>query len=303
MASISVDQISKSFGTIKAVQNVSFEVNPGEIFGLLGPNGSGKTTTIRMILNIYEPDSGKISILGGPMNEAKKNQIGYLPEERGLYQDIPLERCMTYLATLKGMSETQIQQELPIWLEKFDLSAYRKKKIKDLSKGMQQKAQLIAALIHNPEIIIVDEPFSALDPLNTQLVKDLFLEQRNAGKTIIMSTHQMNQVELLCDHLVLIDHGINLLQGELQEVKERFATHDVILKTRELLPEKLAGVAEIQRTNNHSYLLKPQPGITPQELLAELVRSAIPIESFEIAVPSLDEIFIQVVQEGQHDSK
>ncbi|NLE92960.1 MAG: ATP-binding cassette domain-containing protein, partial [Chloroflexi bacterium] len=197
MSTITVENIAKRFGETQAVKNVSFEVHSGEIFGLLGPNGSGKTTSIRIILDIYQADSGKVSILGGPMTNEKLNHIGYLPEERGLYQDVQLERCLSYFASLKGLSEDQIKERLPRYLEKFDLADHAKKKAKELSKGMQQKGQLIAALIHDPEIIIIDEPFAALDPVNTQLVKNLLIEQRNAGKTIVMSTHQMNQVEQL----------------------------------------------------------------------------------------------------------
>ena len=215
MDTIVVNHIAKSFGETKAVKDVSFSVRPGEIFGLLGPNGSGKTTSIRIILDIYQPEQGDVTILGGPMTEEKLNHIGYLPEERGLYQDIEVARNLTYLATLKNLTKQQVDEKLPEWLERFDLTEHKKKKTKELSKGMQQKAQLIAALIHDPEIIIIDEPFSALDPVNTQLVKDLLVELRNQGKTIIMCTHQMNQVEKLCDRLVLIDHGMVLLEGSL----------------------------------------------------------------------------------------
>lgn len=298
MSSIIVEHISKQFGQTRAVRDVSFEVVPGEIFGLLGPNGSGKTTSIRIILDIYKPDTGSVSILGGPMSEAKKNQIGYLPEERGLYQDIPLDRCLEYLATLKGMSQEQIKQKLPGYLEQFDLTKDRKKKVKELSKGMQQKAQLISTLIHNPQIIIIDEPFSSLDPLNTQLVKDLLIEQRNLGKTIIMCTHQMNQVEQLCDKLVLINKGDVLLYGSLQNIREQFTTNNVLVETPDTLPDTLPGVAEIHRLNSMTRLV-PKPGVKPQELLTMLVERGITLKTFEVAVPSLDEIFIKVVQEGQ----
>lgn len=298
MSSIIVEHISKQFGQTRAVRDVSFEVVPGEIFGLLGPNGSGKTTSIRIILDIYKPDTGSVSILGGPMSEAKKNQIGYLPEERGLYQDIPLDRCLEYLATLKGMSQEQIKQKLPGYLEQFDLTKDRKKKVKELSKGMQQKAQLISTLIHSPQIIIIDEPFSSLDPLNTQLVKDLLIEQRNLGKTIIMCTHQMNQVEQLCDKLVLINKGDVLLYGSLQNIREQFTTNNVLVETPDTLPDTLPGVAEIHRLNSMTRLV-PKPGVKPQELLTMLVERGITLKTFEVAVPSLDEIFIKVVQEGQ----
>jgi len=302
MDTIVVNHIAKSFGETKAVQDVSFSVRPGEIFGLLGPNGSGKTTSIRMILDIYQPEQGEITILGGPMTEEKLNHIGYLPEERGLYQDIDVARNLTYLATLKNMTKEQIDQKLPAWLERFDLTEHQKKKTKELSKGMQQKAQLIAALIHEPEIIIIDEPFSALDPVNTQLVKDLLVELRDQGKTIIMCTHQMNQVEKLCDRLVLIDHGKVLLEGSLKEVQERFATNQVLIQTNGDLPESLPGVQSIQREGLY-YRLTPSDGFTPHAILQQLIDQKIGLNSFEIATPTLDEIFIKVVQEGRNGNE
>ncbi len=299
MDTIVVNQIAKSFGDTKAVKDVSFSVRPGEIFGLLGPNGSGKTTSIRIILDIYQPEHGEITILGGPMTEEKLNHIGYLPEERGLYQDVEVARNLTYLATLKNMTKEQIDQKLPAWLERFDLSEHQKKKTKELSKGMQQKAQLIAALIHDPEIIIIDEPFSALDPVNTQLVKDLLIELRDQGKTIIMCTHQMNQVEKLCDRLVLIDHGTVLLEGSLKEVQQRFASNQVLIQTDSELPESLPGVQRIEEEGLY-YRLTPSDGTTPHAILQQLMDQRIGLNSFEIATPTLDEIFIKVVKEGRN---
>jgi ABC-2 type transport system ATP-binding protein len=173
MPTVEISHISKSFGELIAVDDVSFEVEKGEIFGLLGPNGAGKTTAIRILLDIFKPDHGNVSILGGTMTEAKKDHIGYMPEERGLYQDIPLDRCLEYLSTLKGMTPVEARERIAGYLERFDLASSRHKKVKELSKGMQQKAQLITTLIHEPELIIIDEPFSGLDPVNTQMVKDL----------------------------------------------------------------------------------------------------------------------------------
>lgn len=302
MDTIVVNQIAKSFGDTKAVKDVSFSVRPGEIFGLLGPNGSGKTTSIRIILDIYQPEHGEITILGGPMTEEKLNHIGYLPEERGLYQDVEVARNLTYLATLKNMTKEQIDQKLPAWLERFDLSEHQKKKTKELSKGMQQKAQLIAALIHEPEIIIIDEPFSALDPVNTQLVKDLLIELRDQGKTIIMCTHQMNQVEKLCDRLVLIDHGTVLLEGSLKEVQQRFASNQVLIQTDSELPESLPGVQRIEEEGLY-YRLTPSDGTTPHAILQQLMDQRIGLNSFEIATPTLDEIFIKVVKEGRNGNE
>ena len=302
MDTIVVNQIAKSFGDTKAVKDVSFSVRPGEIFGLLGPNGSGKTTSIRIILDIYQPEHGEITILGGPMTEEKLNHIGYLPEERGLYQDVEVARNLTYLATLKNMTKEQIDQKLPAWLERFDLSEHQKKKTKELSKGMQQKAQLIAALIHDPEIIIIDEPFSALDPVNTQLVKDLLIELRDQGKTIIMCTHQMNQVEKLCDRLVLIDHGTVLLEGSLKEGQQRFASNQVLIQTDSELPESLPGVQRIEEEGLY-YRLTPSDGTTPHAILQQLMDQRIGLNSFEIATPTLDEIFIKVVKEGRNGNE
>lgn len=297
MDTIVVSHIAKSFGKTQAVRDVSFNVHPGEIFGLLGPNGSGKTTSIRMLLDIYQPDHGNIEILGGPMDADKLNKIGYLPEERGLYQDIEVARCLTYLGTLKGMTKEQIAERLPLWLERFDLTQHQKKKNKELSKGMQQKAQLIAALMHDPEIIIIDEPFSALDPVNTQLVKDLLIELRNLGKTIIMCTHQMNQVEMLCDRLVLIDHGRVLLEGSLQGVRERFSTNEILIQTDQELPAVIEGVEAVKKEGLYTRL-KPAAGLSANDLLKTLMDLNIRLSTFEVAVPSLDEIFIQVVKNG-----
>jgi len=301
MPSIEVEHISKNFGAQKAVNDVSFQVEPGEIFGLLGPNGAGKTTIIRIILDIFEPDAGKTLILGGPMTEAKKNRIGYMPEERGLYQDIPLERCLVYLATLKGLSPAEANRRVTSYLERFDLSEHRKKKIKELSKGMQQKAQLIVTLVHQPDILIIDEPFSGLDPINTQMVKDLLVEERNRGVTIVMSTHQMHQVEELCDRLVLIDHGKVLLYGALAEIRKQFTADAVLVRSENSLPESILGSAEREKLNGVTRL-KLAPGYSPQDVLRSLVAQNISLDQFEIAVPTLDEIFIRVVQGGENSA-
>lgn len=298
MPTIEVNNIAKTFGAVKAVRDVSFDVNPGEIFGLLGPNGAGKTTSIRIILDIFKPDSGKVSILGGPMTEAKKDRIGYLPEERGLYQDIPVERCLVYLATLKGLEESEAHARVGSFLERFDLASSRRKKVKELSKGMQQKAQLINTLVHDPEVVIIDEPFAALDPVNTQMVKDLLREKRNEGKTIIMCTHQMHQVEELADRIALIDQGETVLYGDLSEIRRQYASDGVLVRTINELPATLPGVREI-RDHNSSKLLRFEPGKTAQDILSMLVEKGILLEQFEVAMPTLDEIFIQVVSESK----
>jgi len=297
MSNIVVDRIAKAFGNLQAVKEVSFEVNPGEIFGLLGPNGAGKTTSIRIILDIFKADSGTVSILGGPMTEEKKNRIGYLPEERGLYQEIPLERCLVYLATLKGLEEKEAQTRISNYLERFDLAASRHKKVKELSKGMQQKAQLINTLVHNPEVVIIDEPFTALDPVNTQMVKELLREERDRGTTIVMCTHQMHQVEELADRIALINKGETVLYGGLTDIRRQYATDGVLIRALNELPSSLPGVQEI-RAHNSSTLLKFEPGQTAQSILNMLVSKGVILEHFEIAMPTLDEIFIQVVNDG-----
>ena len=296
---VEVNHLTKSFGDIRAVNDVSFAVNQGEIFGLLGPNGAGKTTTIRLMLDIFKPDQGTVSILDGLMNEAKKERIGYMPEERGLYQDMQLERCLIYLAGLKGVSSTDARQRVSSYLERFDLAQHRHKKVKELSRGMQQKAQIINTVLHRPELLIVDEPFSGLDPVNTKLVKDLMDELRQGGTTIIMSTHMMHQVEELCDRIVLINHGRNVLYGRLNEIRRAYAGHAVLVRVDGPLPE-VSGV-EVTLQHNGAVQLNLADDVTPQDVLAQLVSSQAAIEQFEIASPGLDEIFIQAVGEATVD--
>jgi len=296
MSTVEISHISKSFGSLKAVNDVSFEVEKGEIFGLLGPNGAGKTTAIRVLLDIFKPEQGSVSILGGPMTEAKKDRIGYMPEERGMYQDISLDRCLLYLASLKGLNPIEAQQRIPGYLERFDLFTSRHKKVKELSKGMQQKAQLITTLMHEPELIIIDEPFSGLDPINTQMVKDLLLEQRDKGRTILMSTHQMHQVEELCDRIVLIDHGKTVLYGHLADIRLQFSGHAVIVGTPNPLPS-LPGVLQVEPHNSSAYRLNLAAATSTQDILRNLVERGIQVDQFEIAAPTLDEIFIRVVQQ------
>ncbi|MDX9849292.1 MAG: ATP-binding cassette domain-containing protein [Anaerolineaceae bacterium] len=299
MNTIEVNHISKSFGPQKVLNQVSFDVKPGEIFGLLGPNGAGKTTCIRIVLDIFKPDSGSIKIFNSSMSEEKKNLIGYLPEERGLYQDINLENCLTYLASLKGLSDAESHKRINDYLVRFNLDEHKKKKVKELSKGMQQKAQLITTLVHDPKLIIIDEPFSALDPVNTQMVKDILREQRALGKTIVMCTHQMHQVEELCDRLVLINQGESMLYGTLNDVRKKYAGHAIHLRTEDQIPNNLPGVKEVKRLENHHlYQVELMPNVSTQDFLKTLVDANINIDQFEIATPTLDEIFIQVVTES-----
>lgn len=294
---VDIDGISKSFGSIKAVENVTLTIEKGAFFGLLGPNGAGKTTAIRILLDIYKPDKGTVHVFGGPMNEAKKNRIGYMPEERGLYQDLPLERVLAYFATLKGMPKKDIRSRLDTYLERFDLKEYRRKKVKELSKGMQQKAQLIATLIHQPELLIIDEPFSGLDPVNTQMVKTLLYDLNQQGTTIIMSTHQMHQVEELCQRILLMNHGRVMLYGQVQEIRKRFSGRTLLVRSPAPLPD-LPGVVQVESQNGSQRLTLSQE-VPSQDILRQLVSLDIPVEHFEVALPSLDEIFIRVVQETE----
>jgi ABC-2 type transport system ATP-binding protein len=292
---VEVDNLSKSFGAVQAVADVSFSVQRGEIFGLLGPNGAGKTTTIRLILDIFRPDKGTVSILGGPMNEAKKDRIGYMPEERGLYQDLPLDRSLIYFGTLKGMSASEARQRSEEYLKRFDLAQHKRKKVKELSRGMQQKAQIICTVLHQPELLIVDEPFSGLDPVNTKLVKELMTELREQGATIIMSTHMMHQVEELCDRIVLIDEGRNVLYGDLNQIRRAYSGHEVLVRIDGPMPE-IAGIQETASQNGSLHLTLTDE-TTPQDVLIQLVQNKAVIEQFEIATPGLDEIFIKAVSE------
>jgi len=298
MPAVEISHVTKTFGALKAVDDVSFAIEKGELFGLLGPNGAGKTTAIRVMLDIFKPDSGAVSILGGAMTELKKNHIGYMPEERGLYQDMPLERCLVYLGSLKGLNPAEVRQRAAAYLERFDLAAHKSNKVKELSKGMQQKAQIIATLLHQPELLIVDEPFSGLDPVNTQMVKDLLREQREQGVTVILCSHQMHLVEELCDRIVLIDHGRVMLYGDLNDIRRRFSGHAVVVRARGPLPE-LAGVERVEPVNG-SIKLHLATQTQPQDVLRQLVARDVTLEQFEISSPTMDEIFIRVVQgEGE----
>ncbi len=302
VATVSVQSIRKQFGQVTAVADVSFAVEAGEIFALLGPNGAGKTTTIRMMLDIFKPDSGQISILGGPMSEAKKAQIGYMPEERGLYQEERLDRTLLYLAQLKGVNKKRAKKRLDEWLERLSLAEHRKKKIKTLSKGMQQKAQLIATLLHKPELIVVDEPFSGLDPVNTRLAKDILREQQAAGCTIIMSTHQMHQVEALCNRIALLNQGRVVLYGNVPQIKREFAGQGVLVQGEGDFAH-IPGV--VSQQHNGVWHLTLDEQTSPDVLFRYLAtQPEITIERFEIEQPSLDDIFVSVVraaEEGEGD--
>jgi len=294
MSTVVLQNLRKRFGQTIAVDDVSLEVMPGEIFGMLGPNGAGKTTTIRMMLDIIRPDSGHVSVFKGPMNEEKKNRIGYLPEERGLYADVKLIEAIRYLASLKGMSRADIDEKAKGYLERLDLWQHKDKKLSEMSRGMHQKAQFIVTILHNPELIIVDEPFSGLDPVNTELIRKILIEMRDAGKTIIMSTHQMHQVEMMCDRIALINKGNVVLDGRVNEVRRRFAGNTVEVSGVGPIDE-LPGVDHAEKSNGAHHLTLAE-GTTPQEFFRTLaLDERVAIETFTIALPSLNDIFIQIV--------
>ncbi|MFZ0391381.1 MAG: ATP-binding cassette domain-containing protein, partial [Calditrichia bacterium] len=230
MHAIRLEEVSKSYDDFKAVDSLSLSIPEGKMFGLLGPNGAGKTTTMRMIMNIIAPDSGTITILGKPFEEEVKNYIGYLPEERGLYPKMKLLAHLQFLGEMKGLSGSEARELAARWLERFDLSEWANRKVQDLSKGMQQKVQFIGTIMHHPKILIVDEPFSGLDPINTRFLKDILLEMKEKGTTIILSTHLMDQAEKLCDEICLINRGKVVLSGAIDQVKQEYSHNAVILE-------------------------------------------------------------------------
>jgi ABC-2 type transport system ATP-binding protein len=293
---VAVQNLRKTFGQKLAVVDVSFEVRPGEVFGLLGPNGAGKTTTIRMILDIFKPDAGTIEVLGGPLTPARKDRIGYMPEERGLYPYMRVLDCLVYLGSLKGLSRPQARQRAEAYLERLELTDQRRVKIETLSRGMTQKVQIIAAVLHTPDLLIIDEPFANLDPVNIQLVRDIILELRDQGKAIIMTSHQLAQVEALCDRIAMIHHGRVVLLGTVAEVRRQFASNILRLSGSGEMGH-LPGVIHIERCTATEWQLTLAAEASPQVVLQALtVNGHFTVDRFEVGLPTLDEIFVQVVR-------
>jgi ABC-2 type transport system ATP-binding protein len=295
---IAVNHISKTYGNFRAVDDLTFEVYSGEVFAMLGPNGAGKSTTIRMILDILKPDSGSIAVLGSPINDAIKDRIGYLPEERGLYRNVPVLEMMVYLGTLKGMKSGEARQRSLEYLKQLDLADYANKKVSELSKGMQQKVQFAVTVLHNPDLIIIDEPFSGLDPVNTLVVQELLLNFKKRGGAVVMSTHQMYQVEEMADRLLMINRGQQKLYGPVNEVRNKYALPAVIVEG-EGNWATLSGVDRIEPSENGRMgeLLYLKPSVTPDAVLMEMARREdMHVRRFELAVPRLNDIFIQVVE-------
>jgi len=299
------NSVSKNFGDFKALNNVSIEVPTGSIFGLLGPNGAGKTTLIRIINQITMPDSGTVLLDGKPLQPSDIQHIGYLPEERGLYKSMKVGEQALYLAQLKGMSKSEAKQRLKYWFEKLEIGDWWNKKIQELSKGMAQKIQFVVTVLHQPKLLIFDEPFSGFDPINANLIKDEILQLRNEGATVIFSTHRMESVEELCDHIALIHKSNKILDGKLQDIKRNYKTNtfEVGLVTenekqlKEIIQEKFeVSKADFKSLNDDLKLnIKLKPNETSNDLLTFLTQNA-EVNHFNELIPSANDIFIQTVK-------
>jgi ABC-2 type transport system ATP-binding protein len=293
MLAVEVSHVVKSFTDKVAVDNLSFSVAQGEMFGLIGPNGAGKTTTIRMMMDILKPDSGEVTILGEKLREATKNRLGYLPEERGLYKKLGVLDSIIYLASLKGMDRRSAEEKANELLNQTGMLPHKGKKIEELSRGMGQIIQFIVSIIHDPELVVLDEPFAGLDPVNTELLKGMLLDLKNQGKSLILSTHQMNEIEELCDRILMINHGRSVLYGNLAEIKSKYRSNSILLEFEGELGE-VPGVIE-KRTHKGYLELVLDGNTAPQQVLERLVGTGIIVNRFEIATPPLNEIFLRVV--------
>jgi ABC-2 type transport system ATP-binding protein len=287
--------VRKSYDDFVAVDDLSFRIKPGRIYGLLGPNGAGKTSTLRMMIGIIVPDSGRISIFGEPLERAHMDRVGYLPEERGLYKKMKVLPHLVFLAQLKGLTGGEASRRAHRWCERLDLTAWMDKKVEELSKGMQQKVQFIGAVLHDPELIVMDEPFAGLDPANALAMKDALLELAKNGKTILLSTHRMDQAERLCNSICLINHGRAVLEGDLGQIKSNYGHCSVQIKY-----DGDAGFLQeprlVQSSNDYGNYVEVRlaPGADTQELL-QLACSKARLDRFEVMQPSLEEIFIEAV--------
>jgi ABC-2 type transport system ATP-binding protein len=305
-SAVRIQGVSKRFAATLAVNNLSLEVPRGSVYGLLGPNGAGKTTTIRMILDIIVPDSGTIEILGTPHRDGQiTNRVGYLPEERGLYKKMQVRRVLRFLAELKGVDRKTADKRIDIWLERLSLKTTEKDwgnaKVDELSRGMQQKVQFIGTLLHEPDLVILDEPFSGLDPINSQALKDSIVELRHAGKTIIFSTHLMDNAERLCDSVCIVAHGDKVLDGGVAEVKASRGTRNIALAIDGEVPggvqsiladKKLVTRADDQ---NRYFEIELATGANPQDLLKKVIATGAAVRRFEMISPSLHQIFLERV--------
>lgn len=297
MAVLEVQNLKKYFANQKAVDDISFSIDEGSIFGLLGPNGAGKTTLIRMITGIFFPDSGNITLNGkkfDPIHDIL--ELGYMPEERGLYKKMKIGEQALYLAQLKGLSEKEALASIKHWFTKLDMQSWWNKKVEDLSKGMQQKLQFVTTVAHNPKLIILDEPFSGLDPVNANLIKEEIYNLAKNGATIIFSTHRMEQVEEICDHIILVNKGKKILDGTVDHVRQQFKEHIFRVDAR-ILPEQLATHLFTVLSHNASGVqVKLGDGVSNNTLLQYFIQQQIEIQGFAEVLPSLNEIFIKLVE-------
>ncbi len=294
MALLEVEHINKTYGSFKAVDDVSFKVEAGKIYGMLGPNGAGKTTTIRMIMNILVPDSGQINLFGLPITEKSKNKIGYLPEERGLYQKMKVYDLLLFFAELHGLTGNNGKQAVLHWLAKLEISNWADNKVEELSKGMQQKLQFIATILHDPELVILDEPFSGLDPVNVNLLKEIMLEFKEAGKTIIFSTHMMDAAEKLCDDILMINKGKKVLDGRIHKIRSDYGKNSMRLEyTGD--GNALKSISGIQRLLDYGNYadVELKEGFGANDFLKEVL-PLVQVNSFSTRQSSLNEIFLQL---------
>ena len=297
MKAVEVNHLFKSYSGKVAVNDLSFSVVPGEILGLIGPNGAGKSTTIKSILDFIKPDSGEVILFGESLNDRNKNQIGYLPEERGLYKKLPAIDLIIYLASLKGMDRHSAEEKADTLLEQTGMLSNKKMKIEEMSKGMGQMIQLIVTIIHDPKLIILDEPFSGLDPVNIELLKKILGNLMDGQKSIILSTHQMNKVEELCDRILMIHNGRSVLYGGLKDIKSEHRGHSVFIEVDGELGD-IPGVLD-RRSYKNSLELVLDNATTPQNILGQLLDQGINVNRFEVSTPSLNEIFLKIA--GDHD--
>ncbi len=294
---LELQHIKKYFATQKAVDDISFDIKEGSIFGLLGPNGAGKTTLLRMITGIFYPDSGTINLNGKKFNPgADAALIGYMPEERGLYKKMKIGEQALYLARLKGLSKADAMQKLKYWFEKFEMQSWWNKKVEDLSKGMSQKLQFVTTVLHEPKLIILDEPFSGLDPVNANIIKDEIFNLSKKGITIIFSTHRMEQVEEICDHIVLVNKGQKILDGTVADIKNQFK-ENIYQVNASTGPENLMTyIFDVIQHQPHLLKIKLQHDSTTNDVLQYFINQNIMIHSFTEILPSLNDIFIQLVE-------
>ncbi|MBX3101294.1 MAG: ATP-binding cassette domain-containing protein [Bacteroidetes bacterium] len=295
---IASNGIRKTYGTHVALQGLTLQIPEGSIFGLLGPNGSGKTTFIRILTQILVPDSGTLTLDGKPLNPAHRLQMGYLPEERGLYRKMKVQDQLLYLLSLKGMSAAEAKSQSAYWLERMGLADRARSKVQELSKGMQQKVQFIATIAHTPRLLILDEPFSGLDPINSQLLQEVMEEYRAKGRTVLFSTHRMEQVEELCDHIALINKGHLLLNDRMEAVQDRYRTDRYRFQTLEVLSaEEVAALpAQVVSHQGRALELRPLPGQDARQLIAH-VNAHHTLTACAQYVPPLKDIFVQLVQQ------